>query len=377
MKSGIYFLITFAVTLMLITGCAGPSTKSSQLDQSLVESEREKQREIALTQFQKKQIRLLQVSYPLLTAASGLCEKEDEPLRAGVGLTVRSKYSYVKDMQDTAARIFNLGETPEVLYVVKNSPAERAGIKKGDLILQVGDHKIPASKDAFITLVEIYAKKLTPGDSVDFVLENSGQQRIVTVQTEKQCHYLVALSTDDSVNAFADGNQVIITTGMMRFTETDQELSSVVSHELAHNLMDHMDAKQLNATGGLVLDILAAIAGVNTQGIFSDLGASVNSKEFEVEADYVGLYIMARANEPLDGVANFWRRMAAEHPGAITSDHMASHPSTPERFVAIENTVVEIQSKQHRNAALVPEYDEENNRSSTPAKTNLPIGFSN
>jgi len=372
MKYRIYFL-TIIITLLALSGCVGTTTKSSTPDSDLVEREREKQREIALKQFQKKQIRLLQVSYPLLVAASGLCEKEDEPLRAGFGMTVRSQYSYEKDMQDTAARIFGLNETPEVLYVVKGSPAERAGIEMGDKILQVDGHKIPENQSAFEALVEIYANKLTPGEPVDIILENKGQKRTVKVQTEKQCHYLEMLVNHDSVNASADGNRVIITTGMMRFVENDQELSIVVSHEIAHNLMDHIDAKKLNASGGLVLDILAAVVGVNTGGAFTEMAANANSKDFETEADYVGLYIMARAEQSIDGTADFWRRMAAEHPDSITAQNSASHPSSPERFVAIEDTVDEIHDKQVKHLALVPEYDGKNH-SNTAVTDNKP-GF--
>ena len=52
----------------------------------------------------------------------------------------------------------------------------------------------------------------------------------------------------------------------------------------------------------------------------------------------------------------FWRRMAAEHPGNIARNHSATHPATPERFVAIEKTVEEIQGKIEANLPLEPEY---------------------
>ena len=49
---------------------------------------------------------------------------------------------------------------------------------------------------------------------------------------------------------------------------------------------------------GLVFDILAAVAGVNTGGDFMRIGAEAGagafSQDFEAEADYVGVYLMAR-----------------------------------------------------------------------------------
>jgi hypothetical protein len=54
---------------------------------------------------------------------------------------------------------------------------------------------------------------------------------------------------------------------------------------------------------------------------------------------------MSAAGLPLEGVADFWRDMAAEHPSNIGSNHSASHPATSERFLAISKTIEEINRK--------------------------------
>jgi predicted Zn-dependent protease len=69
----------------------------------------------------------------------------------------------------------------------------------------------------------------------------------------------------------------------------------------------------------------------------------------------MGLYIAERAGFEIQNAPSFWRRMAAEHPGSIKSSFAASHPSTPERFVALEQAVQEIQKKKENGEALVPE----------------------
>lgn len=84
------------------------------------------------------------------------------------------------------------------------------------------------------------------------------------------------------------------------------------------------------------------------------VGAASCSVEFEEEADYVGMYYMERAGYDSDGVADFWRRMAIEHPASI--EHRQSHPTTPERFLAIEKTAAEIDTKRAAGAALLPNY---------------------
>src|SRR5690606_27078917 len=97
-----------------------------------------------------------------------------------------------------------------------------------------------------------------------------------------------------------------------------------------------------NALGGGFLGLLADIAmasqGINTGGAytsqFAQLGAMTFSQDFEREADYVGMYAMARTGLPLEDAPTLWRHMAIAHPGSIQL--ATSHPTTAERFVRLE-----------------------------------------
>jgi predicted Zn-dependent protease len=96
---------------------------------------------------------------------------------------------------------------------------------------------------------------------------------------------------------------------------------------------------------------------VNTGGDFTNLGAEFGamsfSQDFEREADYVGMYLLARADRPIANAADFWRRMAQESPGSIK--FASSHPTTAERFVRLENAAAEIEQKRTAGAPLMPE----------------------
>jgi predicted Zn-dependent protease len=143
---------------------------------------------------------------------------------------------------------------------------------------------------------------------------------------------------------------------MIRFCETNNELALVVGHEIAHIALGHLTKSMINRIPGTILDvIILVLAGVDTGGAFGGLSSLVFSKAFEQEADYAGLYILARAAYDVTGAADFFRRMAVEHPGSIRGNFLATHPSMPERFVAIENTVREIEEKLQRGEPLVPE----------------------
>ena len=84
------------------------------------------------------------------------------------------------------------------------------------------------------------------------------------------------------------------------------------------------------------------------------VGALAFSQEFEAEADYVGVYHAARAGYDTRKAAYFWRRMAAAHPRAIGLQG-TTHPSSANRFLAVEAASKEVAEKRAGGTRLVPE----------------------
>jgi hypothetical protein len=75
---------------------------------------------------------------------------------------------------------------------------------------------------------------------------------------------------------------------------------------------------------------------------------------------------MARADVPIDGAANFWRRMGVNS-GGIQTQYSSTHPGSAERFLAIENVVAEIHAKQAAGEPLLPNIKGKTAASATPA----------
>lgn len=178
---------------------------------------------------------------------------------------------------------------------------------------------------------------------------------------DRRCYfYFHYASTDRDINAYASGDEIIIARGMMRFIENDDELAGVMGHEYAHNVMGHIDASLDNqVTGnmiGLVLDSVtgnyAAFDSVNASREGAVIGALSYSESFEAEADYVGLYVLARAGYDITRMPNFWRRMSVENPDGVYNG--GTHPTHPERFVALQKTVAEIEEKRRNKEPLIP-----------------------
>jgi len=346
-------LIPICLAACALAACA-PVTQRPQVDDKAVAQEARKQRELALQDLAEDQSHLFRISYPILTRGADLCAEDVHP---AIGIRHGNLHSMPKEMREAGSRVLGLTDKLQVIQVAAGSAAARAGLQAKDVILAVDGKAIGSGDRAREHFAELLAEAAKARKSVELKLQRAAAEMTLAVEHERACAYPVLLHSADAINAFADGRQVIITRGMLRFVRDDLELAVVIGHELAHNSMGHIRKQAGNQFLGTLLDILAASRGVDTQGLFGSAAAAVFSKEFEAEADYVGLYFTARGGYEVDKAPNFWRRMAAANPGGIQQRGFgASHPSTPERFLALEKIVEEIRAKKAAGRALAPEF---------------------
>jgi len=330
----------------LLAACAAPATRRVEVSDDANKAEAARQLELAVSDMVNEQKRISRVYRTLATRAIAMC---GELVGPDVGL-----YSMSKPKGATGPVLeskYGIGERKTVLFVLEGGPAEAAGIRPRDVIKSVNGVQAN-DREGLIGLFE----KLPAEDPINFEVERSGETLLLAVKPERGCRFPVTLRPEQIVNAFADGKQIMITRGMVNFARNDDELALVIAHEMAHNLMKHIEAKKQNAGLGLIADIAVVLLtrGQVSSSNFSQLAAMAYSQEFEAEADYVGLYVMAQAGMPITDAPQFWRRMAAAHPAGIKSNHSASHPSTSYRMVALEETVKEIDGKKQKGEALVP-----------------------
>ncbi len=349
-------LLIFILTSLLVA-CAAPTTRPVEIDKKAEDAEALLQRELAFEGFLEDELRIKRVAQPILLSATELCK---DKTRYDSGATFTSAGAYGKDFEPVVTKFLGIqGNELGLLHVIPGSPADLAGLKRGDRLISVNGFVIPDTKEAPAELgkralewlknpaplVTVYARKAASG------LQTA--QAVVT--PVKACDFPAFLVMQESLNAYADGKAIAIFRGMLRFAN-DNELAIVIGHELAHNFMGHIEAGQRNNVLGTIAEIIAASRGIPTQGALGSAIALAFSPAFEAEADYVGLYVLARAGIAIQDAPKFWRRMAAANPAGISQRGMiASHPATSARFVALEKTVQEIEAKRAAGQPLVPE----------------------
>ena len=348
------WLLPFAAVILV--SCATPTAKTPEVSTPEIQREAHKQRVIGLKSHMDAKFRLLDVSYKLTNGATGLCT--DKIMYSGFQFITKDFFE--GQYKDAASDLYDLGELSKIIHVVEGSPAHEAGLEVDDEILSIQGKPLPTDPQKIREFMESLSDDAV---SIQMTVVRNGQQLPIELQRKECCNYGIVLVPGDVVNAWADGRRVFVTKGMMRYVENDLELATIVGHELAHNIRGHVDMtkKQAMVGGffGLLLDIGAAVVGINTGGGFTRMGMQtaqqMYSKDMEREADYVGMYILALSGYDFQDSPNVFRRFASSHPGSIETKYASSHPSTPERFIAMEKAVEEINIKKAKGIALVPE----------------------
>ena len=352
-------ILLFAALFMF--GCVTPQTKSpTASDQDSIE-EAKKQIEFAYEKYLEQTNRVNRIATKVRSNGVDICGDFISPFY-GFNIWTIKDFPKVSNIEkEVLMTKYGLRENLKIKSVSEGSPADIAGLKFGDDVDEINGKKV---KSGYLTNVrEKYNELIEKNKEGPLKLKvwRNNKTISLTINPNSACKSNASVIFDSNINAYADGSNIYLTRGMLNFIESDIELATVISHEIAHNIMHHSDAKATNAavTGifGLFIDLAAAFYGINTNGDFtkmtSEIGASAYSVEFEQEADYVGIYLMKKAGYEINLAANFWRRMAAENPDAIFTK--STHPTSPERFISISKTVLEIERKIKNNQPMKPE----------------------
>jgi predicted Zn-dependent protease len=178
----------------------------------------------------------------------------------------------------------------------------------------------------------------------------------------------VKVFDQEAANAFAlPGRKIGVYTGLLDVAENQDQLATVIGHEVAHVLSKHSNERvSTNFVTQSGLQLAQVAAGADTavkQQLFGllGLGAQVGvllpfSRAQEAEADLVGLELMAKAGfDPRESV-KLWQNMQAQG-GESPPEFLSTHPSSGRRITELNARMSEYMpiSTQARSAGRIPD----------------------
>ena len=169
---------------------------------------------------------------------------------------------------------------------------------------------------------------------------------------------------DATLNAFAmPGGYIGVHTGLILAAQSESELASVLAHEISHVTQRHLarmvskqSEGQLAGLAALAVAILAARSnpdaaiGAALAGQAAGIQHQLNySRDFEREADRVGLQLLEKSGYDIRGMGSFFERL--QRFGRLYENnapaYLRTHPLTTERIADMGNR---IQQRPYRQA---------------------------
>jgi metalloendopeptidase OMA1, mitochondrial len=148
------------------------------------------------------------------------------------------------------------------------------------------------------------------------------------------------------INAFViPGGKVFVYSGLLQVAKTDDQLATVLGHEIAHTLARH-PAERLSQAAFMMVPLQGVFLLLDAIGITYGFGrflgemlldfgvARPASRVQESEADYIGLMMMARSCYDPQAAVEVWNRMEEANKAKIP-EWMSTHPSNVNRVESI------------------------------------------
>jgi len=227
------------------------------------------------------------------------------------------------------------------------------------------------NKELFATSFQQYGQfisenKVVTGTSDSMMVERIGGNIRKAAEkwltSEGQSSYLkdykweYHLVDSKEVNAWCmPGGKIVVYTGILPLTKTEDGLATVMGHEVAHALLNH---GQQRVSAGVLQQIGAASVAIavsgksekskalfmTAYGVGSALfGTLPFSRKHESEADHYGLLLMAIAGYDPEASVPFWERMAAN--GGSVPEFLSTHPSDTTRINQLKKSIPEAKKK--------------------------------
>ena len=155
----------------------------------------------------------------------------------------------------------------------------------------------------------------------------------------------VNVVSSSEVNAWCmPGGKIAVYTGLIeKLRPTDDELAAVMGHEIAHALREHgRERASQQMAQQTVIGVGAALLGLGDAGaslasVVADVTVGLPySREFEREADRIGVELSARAGYDPRAAVTLWQKMSQQGGGG-PPQFLSTHPSPANRIADLQS----------------------------------------
>jgi predicted Zn-dependent protease len=233
----------------------------------------------------------------------------------------------------------DVGSSSRLARLVPAEQVEQAGAQQYQQMMAQAQQQralAPADNPQLIRLREI-AKRIIP-------------QAIPWNERARQWRWEVNLIGSSQLNAFCmPGGKIAFYYGILeKLKLTDDEVATIMGHEVAHALREHARERMAKTTATrLGASVLSSLLGLGNVGdsllnMGGQLLTLTFSREDESEADLVGMELAARAGyNPAAGVS-LWQKMGQANKGA-PPQWLSTHPAGPTRIRDIEANLPKVE----------------------------------
>ncbi|MDZ4154345.1 M48 family metallopeptidase, partial [Methylicorpusculum sp.] len=167
---------------------------------------------------------------------------------------------------------------------------------------------------------------------------------------------------DNSQNAFAlPGNKIGVHTGLIDLVDNQDQLATVIGHEIGHVLAKHSNERMSQEfavnQGMAAVQAIAAPQSALGQTAIGLLGAGAElgiilpySRLHESEADVIGLDLMAKAGFDPQQSIQLWKKMSQASGGQGPAEFLSTHPAHGTRIEELQKRMP--QALQYRQQAI-------------------------
>jgi len=255
-----------------------------------------------LNEFMGLNERLDRIASRIKIANADVCATTE----ADIGITTHTLRDYPEELRPAAAHYLNVDNKMSIRTVRAGSAASHARLAAGDRIIRVNGESLtdgPIFSDPQLAgavakaLFHTTLNTIGPDNFAHIDYVRHDQTYAAQVPITQQCQLPVTLFFSDNINGHYIDGEIWMTSGLLRDIQDDVRVAYIMAHEMAHALKE----KKTKA----------------------------RTPEIELEADRIGLILLARAGYDPSELATFWAEQLNLFDGGEHGSE--THPSLQRR----------------------------------------------